>query len=114
MNVLDLLTAILILAGSALAFTAAIGVIRFPDTLTRIHAATKPQALGLLLVLGGAAIRLRDNTDIGMLIVTAIFILITAPVVAQRVSQLAYREKTFREDLFVIDEMQDQRNTRSS
>ena len=58
----------LVLGGSTLALTAAIGVVRFPDTLTRMHAATKPQVLGLLLVLAGAAIRLRGNADVGMLI----------------------------------------------
>jgi multicomponent Na+:H+ antiporter subunit G len=102
--VLEVLTAALILGGSALALTAAIGVVRFPDTLTRMHAATKPQVLGLLLVLGGAAVRLRDHADVGMLILTAIFTLITAPVVAHRVGQLAYREQS-RSDLLTVDEM---------
>ena len=63
----------LVLGGSTLALTAAIGVVRFPDTLTRMHAATKPQVLGLLLVLAGAAIRLRGNADVGMVILTGLF-----------------------------------------
>ena len=53
MSVLDIAAGVLVLGGSALALTAAIGVVRFPDTLSRMHAATKPQVLGLLLVLGG-------------------------------------------------------------
>ena len=48
-----LIVAVLVLSGSALALTAAIGVVRFPDTLSRMHAASKPQVLGLLLVLAG-------------------------------------------------------------
>ena len=107
MNVLEVLAAVLVLGGSALALTAAIGVVRFPDTLTRMHAATKPQVLGLLLVLGGAAIRLRGNVDVGMIILTAMFTLITAPVVAHRVGQLAYREQNVRDDLLTVDEMRD-------
>jgi multicomponent Na+:H+ antiporter subunit G len=105
MNVLDIVTAVLILAGSALALTAAIGVVRFPDTLTRMHAASKPQVLGLLLVLVGAAIRLSGNIDVGMLILTGLFTVITAPVVANRVGQLAYREQNVRDDLLTKDEM---------
>ena len=105
MNVLDVVTAVLILAGSALALTAAIGVVRFPDTLTRMHAASKPQVLGLLLVLVGAAIRLSGNIDVGMLILTGLFTVITAPVVANRVGQLAYREQNVRDDLLTKDEM---------
>ena len=98
---LDIICAVLILGGSALALTAAIGVVRFPDTLSRMHSATKPQVLGLLLVLAGAAIRLRGHPDIGMLILTRHFTLITVPVVAQRVGQLAYREQNVQDSLTV-------------
>jgi multicomponent Na+:H+ antiporter subunit G len=105
MRALDVVTAMLVLGGSTLALTAAIGVVRFPDTLTRMHAATKPQVLGLLLVLAGAAIRLRGNADVGMIILTGLFTVITAPVVANRVGQLAYREQNIRDDLLTRDEM---------
>ncbi|WP_421842454.1 monovalent cation/H(+) antiporter subunit G [Mycobacterium sp.] len=93
MNTVDLVAGVLVLAGCSLALTAAIGVVRFPDTLSRMHSATKPQVLGLLLVLAGAAIRLRGDHDVGMLILSGIFTVITAPVVAHRVGQLAYREQ---------------------
>jgi multicomponent Na+:H+ antiporter subunit G len=105
MSAPDVVAAALVLAGSTLALTAAVGVVRFPDTLTRMHAATKPQVLGLLLVLAGAAIRLRGHVDVGMLILTGLFTLITAPVVANRVGQLAYREQNVRDDLLTKDEM---------
>ena len=107
MNVADIISGILVLAGSTLALTAAIGIVRFPDTLMRMHSATKPQTLGLLLVLAGATIRLRGNTDVGMLILTGLFALDTAPVIANRVGQLAYRENNYREDLLIRDEMQE-------
>jgi multicomponent Na+:H+ antiporter subunit G len=105
MSIPDVAAAVLVLSGSALALTAAIGVVRFPDTLSRMHAATKPQVLGLLLVLIGAAIRLRGNVDIGMLILTGMFAVITAPVVANRVGQLAYREQNLK-DMLTKDELQ--------
>lgn len=105
MTAADIVTSVLILSGSALALTAAIGVVRFPDTLARMHAATKPQVLGLLLVLSGAAIRLRGNVDFGMLVLTGMFTVITAPVIANRVGQLAYREQNIRDDLLTRDEM---------
>jgi multicomponent Na+:H+ antiporter subunit G len=103
-NIPDIVTAVLVLSGSTLALTAAVGVVRFPDTLSRMHAATKPQVLGLLLVLIGAAIRLRGNVDVGMLILTGMFTLITAPVVANRVGQLAYREQNVH-DMLTTDEL---------
>jgi len=107
MMVFDVVAGVLVLAGSALALTASIGVVRFPDTLSRMHAATKPQVLGLLLVLAGAAVRLRGNVDIGMLILTVLFTLITAPVIANRVGQLAYREHCVRDDLITVDELRE-------
>ncbi|VEG49841.1 monovalent cation/proton antiporter subunit MnhG/PhaG [Mycolicibacterium chitae] len=108
LNLTDVIAGTLILGGSALALTAAIGVVRFPDTLSRMHAATKPQVLGLLLVLSGAATRMQGNADIGMLILTGLFTVITAPVIAQRVGQLAYREQNL-EDRLTVDEMRNER-----
>jgi multicomponent Na+:H+ antiporter subunit G len=104
MNALDVTSGTLVLAGATLALTAAVGVVRFSDTLSRMHSATKPQVLGLLLVLGGAAIRLRRDYDVGMLILTGLFTVVTAPVIAHRVGQLAYREQNLRNSL-TVDEM---------
>jgi multicomponent Na+:H+ antiporter subunit G len=107
MSAVDVISGVLVLGGSALALTAAIGVVRFPDTLSRMHSATKPQVLGLLLVLGGAAFRLRGSVDVGMIILTGLFMLITAPVVANRIGDLAYREGNIRDDLLVADELRE-------
>ncbi|CAJ1494601.1 monovalent cation/H(+) antiporter subunit G [[Mycobacterium] kokjensenii] len=104
MNVPAVIAGVLVLAGSVLALTAAIGVVRFPDTLARMHSATKPQVLGLILVLLGALIRLRGSHDAGMVIVSIVFTLITAPVVAHRVGRLAYQEQDMTEVL-TVDEL---------
>ncbi|MBM7368055.1 monovalent cation/H(+) antiporter subunit G [Gordonia hydrophobica] len=100
--IIDVVSAVLILTGSLLALTAAIGIVRFPDTLSRMHAATKPQTFGMILVLTGTFIRLNGHVDGGMLILTGLFTLITAPVVAQRVGRLVYREQSLGDE--VIDE----------
>ena len=73
MNAFDIVTGVLVLGGSTLALTAAGGVVRFPDTLTRMDAASKPQVLGLLLVLLGAAIRLRRQAEVGIVILAGLF-----------------------------------------
>ncbi|BBZ21999.1 monovalent cation/H(+) antiporter subunit G [Mycolicibacter hiberniae] len=104
MIALDVLAGVLVLAGSVLALTAAVGVVRFPDTLARMHSATKPQVLGLLLVLLGALIRLRGSHDAGMVTVSILFTLITAPVVAHRVGRLAYQEQDM-DKILIIDEL---------
>ncbi|MGP3707484.1 monovalent cation/H(+) antiporter subunit G [Gordonia paraffinivorans] len=95
----DIISATLILVGCTLALTASIGLLRFPDTLSRMHAATKPQTFGLLMILLGAVVRLGRNLDSGMLILAGLFALITAPVVAHRIGRLAYQEQRARDGL---------------
>ena len=69
--VLDVAGALLRVGGAFFCFAAALGVVRFPDVLTRMHAATKPQVFGLLLVLSGVLLTLRswDATLFGLMIV---------------------------------------------
>jgi multicomponent Na+:H+ antiporter subunit G len=106
---LDVLSAVLLLSGAALALAAAIGVLRFVDVLSRMHAATKPQVLGILLCLGGAALRLRDSVDVWMLVLTGAFQLLTAPVSAHLIARLAYRTRHVRRDRLFVDDLADRR-----
>lgn len=53
----DVLTAVLLLVGALLSLLAAIGLMRFDDLLSRMHAGTKPQVLGLICVMLAVAIR---------------------------------------------------------
>lgn len=104
-TVLDVVGTVLIVAGALLALTAAIGMLRLPDVLSRMHAATKPQTLGLVLVAIGAALHLRGGVDIWMLVLAAAFQLLTAPVTAHMVGRLAYRTGGVRHDLLHTDEL---------
>src|SRR5690606_21341881 len=61
-TVLDVLAGVLLIGGALLAFIAGLGILRFPDLLSRMHAATKPQVLGLMLLMAGLAIELRSVT----------------------------------------------------
>lgn len=89
--VVDVVSAVLLLSGSALALVAAIGLVRFPDVLPRMHAATKPQTLGLLLVLAGLAVRVREPGALTIIALVAVFQLLTAPVSAHMVARAAFR-----------------------
>ena len=42
----DILTALLLVLGSLFPFVAALGMLRLPDTVIRMHAATKAGTLG--------------------------------------------------------------------
>lgn len=102
----DIISAVLLLLGSLLAATTAIGMLRFPDTLSRMHAATKPQTFGLLLILIGTMIRLGNNVDNGMLALAGLFTLMTAPVIAHRIGRLVYQEQRVRDGLIDRDELE--------
>jgi multicomponent Na+:H+ antiporter subunit G len=105
--VLDLVGAVLAVLGAVLSLTAAIGLLRLPDVLSRMHAATKPQVVGLVLVLVGAALHLRSSVDVWMLLLTGAFALITAPVTAHMVGRLAHRTGGVRRDLLHTDDLAD-------
>lgn len=98
-TVLDFIGHVLILLGAVISLTAAIGVVRFRDTLSRMHPATKPQVIGLLFVLGGAMLILRGSIDIWMMALAGMFMVLTAPVIAHRVGRIAYREQLGRDGL---------------
>ena len=104
-EVLDVVAFACLLAGALLCLTAGLGLLRFPDVLTRMHAGTKPQVLGVLLIMVGAAIRLRGWADVWMLLLVAAFQLLTAPVSAHMISRVAYRRRHVRRDLLVVDEL---------
>ncbi|GAA4397018.1 monovalent cation/H(+) antiporter subunit G [Tsukamurella soli] len=96
----------LLLSGALLALTAAIGIVRFPDTLTRMHAASKPQTLGLLLCLAGAGIQLQHAVDVWMLLLAGLFTGLTAPVVAHRIGRVAYQEQRLRDATIDPDDVE--------
>jgi multicomponent Na+:H+ antiporter subunit G len=106
-TVADVLAATCLVLGALLTLIAAIGLLRFPDVLTRMHSATKPQVFGLLLVLLGLALRLRDPATFGLLAAVALFQLATAPIGSHMVGRASFRAGQVRRDLLVVDELSD-------
>lgn len=90
-SVTDGIGMVLILCGALLCLTAAIGLLRFRDLLTRMHAATKPQVLGVLLVLLGVALSKQSGLHIGMLLLVGVFQMLTIPVGAHMVGRAGFR-----------------------
>lgn len=103
--VADVAAAVCMLGGALLAFAAGVGVLRFPDLLSRMHAGTKPQVLGLILVLVGLALRLRSGGAVWALVLVALFQMLTAPVAAHLVGRAGFRTGKVRRDLLVVDEL---------
>jgi len=103
--VLDVLAAVCLGIGVLLAVVAALGVLRLPDVLTRLHAAAKPQALGVVLVAVGVGLAVRTPAAVGVVTLVVVFQLTTAPVAAHMVGRAAYRTGKVRHDLLLVDEL---------
>ncbi|MGQ0717871.1 MAG: monovalent cation/H(+) antiporter subunit G [Pseudonocardiales bacterium] len=99
------LCAVLLITGATSCLLGALGLLRFPDLPSRLQAATKPQTLGLLLILLGTALRL-DLDDAATLGLVALFQVLTAPVISQLIGRAAYRAGSIRRDLLVVDELE--------
>ena len=71
-----------------------------------MHAATKPQVLGLVLVLIGLGFRLRDPGAIGILLLIGLFQLLTTPVANHMVGRASFRAGQVREEHLVVNDLQ--------
>lgn len=84
------LTQVLLLLGSISMLLAAIGLLRFPDFYTRMHAGTKAASLGAGLILIGAVLPI-DDPDINIRVwLTIFFIFLTVPVAGHLLGRAAY------------------------
>jgi multicomponent Na+:H+ antiporter subunit G len=89
---IDVISAVALITGALLALIAAIGVHRLPDTLARMHAATKPATLGMVLCAVGAVLQLPDLSDAAKIAVVVVLQLVSAPIGAHVLGR-AVRDK---------------------
>jgi len=107
--VADVIAAVCLLLGAFLALAAGVGVLRFGNLLARMHAVTKPQVLGLILLLVAVALRVRSWSAVTLLALVIVFQLATSPVAAHMVGRAAFRTgKVSPGDLEVDDLSRDE------
>ena len=82
---------VLALLGATLTLLAAVGLVRFPDVMARMHALTKASTLGVVLVLVGGAVTLSHPNDVTSLLLAAALQVLTMPVGANLLSRATYR-----------------------
>lgn len=90
MNVLDVATSVALLVSVSFVLVAAIGLHRFDDVFSRIHAATKAITLGVVLAAGGAALQMNRPADVVKLLLAVVLQLISAPVSSHMVGRATY------------------------
>jgi multicomponent Na+:H+ antiporter subunit G len=96
-GIVEVIAVVLILGGVFLNITAAIGLLRLPDVLTRMHAASKPTMLGVLLVLIAAAVVLDTVDAYAKLALVAALQLVTTPTGSHMVGRAVWGDEATRE-----------------
>ena len=104
--IIDTVSAVFMVVGALMSLAAAVGLLRFPDLLSRMHAATKPQVLGLFLLLASIGLQMRTLWVWPVLLVAWIFQLLTVPVSAHMVGRAGYRTKHLHRELLSSDELE--------
>lgn len=104
--VIDAVSAVLMIAGAFMSLAATIGLLRFPDLMSRMHAATKPQVLGLFLLLIAVGLQMRLWWVWPVLVVAWVFQLLTVPVSAHMVGRAGYRTKHRHREFLSSDELE--------
>ncbi len=79
-----------LLLGSFFILAAAIGVFRFPDFYTRLHASTKLVTLGGILIFVAAALEFGSTFAAARLLLITAFFFLTAPLSAYLIARSGY------------------------
>lgn len=90
---IEIVAGLLLLGGGAFCLIAAIGIVRLPEVLTRMHASTKAGTLGSTLVLVAAILIFAQGIVTAKGIAAILFLLLTAPIAAHMIGRAYVRVK---------------------
>jgi multicomponent Na+:H+ antiporter subunit G len=86
----NVLAEALILFGCVFILVSALGVLRFPDVYTRLHASTKLVSVAGIGIFGGAALAFSPVEATGRVLLIALFFFLTAPLSGYMIARAAY------------------------
>ena len=76
---LDIVSSILLIAGVFFGLSGAIGLFKFPDFFTRVHAASVTDSVAALLIIGGLLLQTSFDLNTAKLLFILLFLMITSP-----------------------------------
>lgn len=100
------LSGLCLLAGTIFTIGMTIGMLRFPDAYTRLHAGTKGLTIGGGFILLGAALQAPDVFFALRILLVGLFLLLTNPISMQAIARASYRAGQTRQHL-ILDEYQE-------
>lgn len=89
----DILTIILLITGAVFFLAGTVGLLRFPDVYTRLHALTKADNVGLGLLIAGLAIQAESWAAVGKLLFIWLLVLLAGASVAHMVARAAMQKE---------------------
>jgi len=98
--------AALLIVGSLLSAVAVLGILRFPDVFTRLHAASNAGPLGAGLILLGLAVVSGDWAVAIRCVLGFFFLILTSPVSAHLLARAALRSGITPDSRTSIDDRQ--------
>ncbi|MBS3817454.1 MAG: monovalent cation/H(+) antiporter subunit G [Candidatus Thermoplasmatota archaeon] len=88
--ILRIISLLLMSLGCVMMFTAALGLLRFPDIYMRLHASGKAGTGGTLALLGGVLLRTGIDVISGKIILVMVFVLLTGPIISHALARAAH------------------------
>ncbi|MGW0824375.1 monovalent cation/H(+) antiporter subunit G [Streptomyces sp. NPDC002845] len=92
MSVLDILSGVLLAAGALAVLSGGVGLLRFPDFYTRIHAAGITDSAGAGLILLGLLLRVDAWSTAVRLLIILLFLWLTSPTATHILAHAARRD----------------------
>ncbi|WDZ78876.1 monovalent cation/H(+) antiporter subunit G [Ensifer adhaerens] len=103
--VVAVLVAALLIVGAIFSLLAAVGILRFPDLYTRMHAASKAGTIGSGLLLLAAGVHSVDAAILIRALAGFFFFVLTAPISAHLLAKAAHQAGYKLTKLSVVDQL---------
>jgi multicomponent Na+:H+ antiporter subunit G len=88
----EIISVLLLFLGSMFVLIASIGLLRFRETFTRLHATTKATSFGLLMIIAGVGLFFLTAIVVIKSVLVIVFIYLTAPLAAHSISKASDKE----------------------
>jgi multicomponent Na+:H+ antiporter subunit G len=108
-EVLQYLAGLFVLLGTLFSLLAAVGVLRFPDLYTRLHAAAKTGVVGAGFVLLALAIAALDPAIAIRAVVAIVFLGLTTPIAAHLLARAALLAGIAPANITVVNDLEKER-----
>jgi multicomponent Na+:H+ antiporter subunit G len=89
--ILDAISAGLLVVGAVFFLAGTVGLLRFPDVYTRLHALTKADNVGLGFVVLGLAVRADSAIELAKLGIVWLLVMVSSSLSSQLIARSAHR-----------------------